>query len=110
LCVSTRKLSGSRFPLWLSCSLVLAEISSLYCRYFIVKYYSSRRIALLIVVKKSYANASILGVERLVFNIKGNDYRLVTAIDYGRKVVFIKWLGTHAAYDRIDARTVQYGD
>ncbi len=61
-------------------------------------------------VKKSYANASILGAERVVFNIKGNDYRLVTAIDYARKVVFIKWLGTHAAYDRIDARTVQYGD
>lgn len=61
-------------------------------------------------VKKSYANASILGAERVVFNIKGNDYRLITAIDYGRKVVFIKWLGSHAAYDRIDARTVQYGD
>lgn len=61
-------------------------------------------------VKKSYAHASILGAERVVFNIKGNDYRLVTAIDYRRKIVFIKWLGTHAAYDKINARTVQYGD
>jgi mRNA interferase HigB len=61
-------------------------------------------------VKKSYPNASILDAERVVFNIKGNDYRLVTAIDYRRKIVFIKWLGTHAAYDKIDARTVQYGD
>ncbi len=61
-------------------------------------------------VKESYANASILGSERVVFNIKGNDYRLVAAIDYRRRIVFIKWLGTHAAYDKIDARTVQYGD
>jgi mRNA interferase HigB len=60
-------------------------------------------------VKERYANASILGAERVVFNIKGNDYRLVTAIDYRRKIVFIKWLGTHAGYDRIDARSVQYG-
>jgi len=61
-------------------------------------------------VKKSYGNASILNAERVMFNIKGNEYRLVTAIDYRRKIVFIKWLGTHAAYDKIDARTVQYGD
>jgi mRNA interferase HigB len=46
--------------------------------------------------------------DRVVFNIKGNDYRLITAIDYKRKIVFIKWLGTHAAYDKIDARTVRY--
>ena len=51
-------------------------------------------------LKKSYANASILGAERVVFNIKGNDYRLVTAIDYRRRIVFIKWLGTHGAYDK----------
>jgi mRNA interferase HigB len=61
-------------------------------------------------VKESYANASILDAERVVFNIKGNDYRLVTAIDYRRQIVFIKWPGTHAAYDKIDARTIQYGD
>jgi len=60
-------------------------------------------------VKASYATASILGGERIVFNIKGNDYRLVTAVDYRRRTVFIKWIGSHAAYDRIDARTVQYG-
>ncbi len=61
-------------------------------------------------MKQSYANASILGRERVVFNIKGNHYRLVTAIDYRRKIVFIKWLGKHSDYDKIDARTVQYGD
>jgi mRNA-degrading endonuclease HigB of HigAB toxin-antitoxin module len=43
------------------------------------------------------------------FNIKGNDYRLVAAIDYRRKIVFIKWLGRHADYDKIDARNVEYG-
>lgn len=61
-------------------------------------------------VKRSYANSSIVSAERVVFNIKGNDYRLVTAIDYRRQIVFIKWLGAHAAYDKIDARTVQYAD
>lgn len=59
-------------------------------------------------IKRSYGNASITGKDRVVFNIKGNDYRLVTAIDYQRKVVFIKWLGMHKEYGRIDVRTVQY--
>lgn len=61
-------------------------------------------------VKHSYATASIVSADRVVFNIKGNDYRLVVAIDYGRQSVFVKWIGTHRDYDRIDARTVQYGD
>lgn len=61
-------------------------------------------------VKQSYATASIVSANRVVFNVKGNDYRLVAAIDYRRKILFIKWVGTHADYDRIDARTVQYGD
>jgi len=59
-------------------------------------------------VKRSYANASIVGPDRVVFNIKGNDYRLITAVDYKRRIVFIKWLGTHAAYDKVNARTVRY--
>ena len=61
-------------------------------------------------VKEYYGNASIVGADRVVFNIKGNDYRLVTAIDYGRGIVFIKWLGSHEEYDKIDVRTVQYAD
>jgi len=61
-------------------------------------------------VKEYYGNASILGADRVVFNIKGNDYRLVAAIDYRRGIVFIKWLGSHQAYDKIDVRTVQYDD
>jgi len=60
-------------------------------------------------VTRSYANASI-GGDRVVFNIKGNSYRMVVAVDYRRQMVFIKWLGTHAAYDKIDVKTVKYGD
>lgn len=59
-------------------------------------------------IKASYAQASIVGADRVVFNIKGNAYRLVTAVDYRRAIVFIKWLGTHKEYDAIDVRTVQY--
>ena len=61
-------------------------------------------------VTRSYANASIVGNDRVVFNVKGNDYRLVVAIDYQRQIVFIKWLGTHAAYDKINVATVKYGN
>ena len=60
-------------------------------------------------VTGSYANASIVG-DRVVFNIKGNSYRLIVAVDYRRQIVFIKWLGAHAAYDRVDVKTVKYGD
>lgn len=59
-------------------------------------------------VKASYGNASIVGEDRVVFNIKGNDYRLVVSIDYSRQAVFIKWLGTHRQYDQIDVKTVKY--
>ena len=61
-------------------------------------------------VRKAYASASIVSAERVVFNIKGNDYRLVAAINYRLQIVFIKWLGSHAAYDKIDVRTVKYGN
>lgn len=59
-------------------------------------------------MKASYAHASIVGTDRIIFNIKGNSYRLVTAVNYRRAIVFIKWLGTHKEYDAIDVRTVQY--
>lgn len=59
-------------------------------------------------VRKSYANASIVGPDRVVFNIKGNDYRLVVAVDYSRQIIFIKWIGAHADYDKIDVKTVKY--
>jgi len=60
-------------------------------------------------VLTAYANASIVGPDRVVFNIKGNDYRLVVAINYGHQIVFIKWIGTHENYDKIDVKTVKYG-
>jgi mRNA interferase HigB len=47
-------------------------------------------------VTESYANASIVGHDRVLFNIKGNAYRLVVAIDYRRQIVSIKWLASHA--------------
>jgi mRNA interferase HigB len=53
-------------------------------------------------VKRSYATASIVTAERIVFNVKGNDYRLVVAVDFEKSIVWIKWLGTHKEYDRID--------
>jgi mRNA interferase HigB len=57
-------------------------------------------------IKARYASASILADNRVVFNIKGNDYRLVVKIHYNTGVVFIRFVGTHAAYDRIDAETI----
>lgn len=60
-------------------------------------------------VKRQYATASIVSAERIVFNIKGNSYRLVVAVDFEKGIVWIKWLGTHQNYDRIDVRTVDYG-
>lgn len=59
-------------------------------------------------LKRSYATASILTSDRVVFNIKGNTFRLVAAVDYQRQIVYVKWLGSHAGYDKIDARTVEY--
>jgi mRNA interferase HigB len=58
-------------------------------------------------LKRSYATASILSSDRVVFNIRGNACRLVAAVDYQRQIVYVKWLGNHADYDRIDARTVE---
>jgi mRNA interferase HigB len=57
-------------------------------------------------VKKRYANASIIANNRVVFNIKGNDYRLIVAIAYQVQYVYVKFIGTHAEYDRVDAATV----
>ena len=57
-------------------------------------------------VKQKYRNASIVGDNRVVFNIKGNDYRLVVHINYFYRVVYIKFVGTHAEYDRIDVEEV----
>lgn len=57
-------------------------------------------------VKASYPKASILKASRVVFNIKGNDYRLVGALRYQAGILVIRFFGTHAEYDEIDAETV----
>jgi mRNA interferase HigB len=57
-------------------------------------------------IKRAYPSASILEDNRVVFNIKGNHYRLVVKINYAYKLVWIRFIGTHAMYDKIDARTV----
>lgn len=57
-------------------------------------------------VKAAYRNASFLGCNRVVFNIKGNDYRLVVAMHYNRQIAYIRFIGTHHQYDRINANTV----
>ncbi|MGQ0835274.1 MAG: type II toxin-antitoxin system HigB family toxin [Gammaproteobacteria bacterium] len=60
-------------------------------------------------VKRQYRTASVVTAERIVFNIKGNDYRLVVAVDFEKGIVWIKWVGTHRDYDEIDVTKVQYG-
>jgi mRNA interferase HigB len=62
-------------------------------------------------VKRLYATASIVSAERIVFNIKGNDYRLIVSADFEKGIVWIKWLGTHKAYDdRIDVKEIDHGN
>ena len=60
-------------------------------------------------LKAKYKNASIISSKRVVFNIKGNDFRLVVDVEYRLKIVFIVWIGTHSEYDKIDVKTVNYG-
>jgi mRNA interferase HigB len=57
-------------------------------------------------IKAVYRNASFLGHNRVVFNIKGNKYRLVVAVQYDFGIVFIRFIGTHKDYDAIDAEGV----
>ena len=59
-------------------------------------------------VKRLYAAASVVSSERIVFNIKGNSYRLVVSVDFEKGIVWIKWLGTHRDYDRIDVAQVKH--
>jgi mRNA interferase HigB len=58
-------------------------------------------------IKNEYATASFVGKNRVVFNIKGNDFRLIVAIAWRVGVVYVKFVGTHAEYDKIDAATVE---
>jgi len=57
-------------------------------------------------VKDQYRSASILRDNRIVFNIAGNKYRLVVRINYSSKTVFVRFIGTHQEYDKIDAEVI----
>ena len=57
-------------------------------------------------IEKQFSNVRIIGGNRAVFNVKGNNYRLVVVIQYKKGLVDIRFVGTHAEYDRIDPREV----
>lgn len=57
-------------------------------------------------IKQTYRNASIVGNNRVVFNIKGNDYRLIVHVRYDIGILFIRFIGTHREYDQVDATTI----
>jgi mRNA interferase HigB len=61
-------------------------------------------------VKARYATASVVTADRIVFNIKGNDYRLVVSVDFEKAIVWIKWIGSHRDYDKIDVKDVRHGN
>ena len=58
-------------------------------------------------IKNRYASASFVGRNRVVFNLKENDYRLIVAIAYRIGAVYIKFIGTHAEYNKVDAETLE---
>ena len=57
-------------------------------------------------IKKEYPSASFLAGNRVVFNIKGNHYRLVVKVNYDYQLIWIRFIGTHAMYDKINAKTI----
>ena len=57
-------------------------------------------------IKAAYGNASFTKSNRVVFNIKGNDYRLVVAVRYDKGLMYVRFIGTHGLYDRIDVETI----
>jgi mRNA interferase HigB len=59
-------------------------------------------------LKKVYGNASILNNSRVIFNIKGNDFRLVVSLSFEQQTCYLIWFGTHAEYDKIDVETIAF--
>lgn len=57
-------------------------------------------------IKEAYRNASFVANNRVVFNLRGNKYRLIVAVQYKFQIVFIRFVGTHHEYDRVDAASV----
>ena len=59
-------------------------------------------------LKKQYRNASIITSKRVVFNIKGNAYRLIVDIEYSIGIIFIVWVGTHKEYNKLNVKEINY--
>ena len=59
-------------------------------------------------LKAVYGNASIVAGNRVMFNIKGNDYRLIVSINFMKLAAYIIWFGSHKEYDKINAATVEF--
>lgn len=59
-------------------------------------------------LKEVYGNASIVANNRVIFNIKGNDYRLIVSINFKQLATYIIWFGTHKEYDKINTATIEF--
>ena len=59
-------------------------------------------------LKNMFLSADFVQPDRVIFNIKGNYFRLITAVDFKRQAVFVKWFGRHKDYDKINPSEVQY--
>ena len=59
-------------------------------------------------LKKVYGNASLIGDNRVIFNIMGNKFRLLVRVSFDFKAIQIKWFGTHSEYDRIDVKKIKF--
>jgi mRNA interferase HigB len=57
-------------------------------------------------IKAAYGNASFTANNRVVFNIKGNDYRMVAAVRYDKALMYVRFIGTHGEYDGIDVKSI----
>src|SRR6478752_1260392 len=59
-------------------------------------------------LKEVYGNASLVANNRVIFNINGNDFRLIVSVSFIRLAAYVIWFGTHKEYDKIDAATVEF--
>ena len=59
-------------------------------------------------LKNVFGSADFVQPDRVIFDIKGNRFRLITAVDFGRQIVFVKWFGRHKDYDKINPSEVQH--
>lgn len=59
-------------------------------------------------LKETYSNASLVANSRVIFNIKGNDFRLIVSVNFAKAAAYIIWFGTHKEYDKIDTATIEF--